>query len=402
MNGKRSWQNSLVALIALFFLGSIDTVLGQSVVKIGFVPSESFAPLFVAHERGYFKAQGLTTELVRLPSGAAILTQVSTGDMQVGGGALGAAAFNAAQQKLPVAFVAPMHFAYMEDYLVVRKAEIDAGRFKTVADLRGKACAINAKGVATEWVLDEVLKPGGLRIDNVDVKTLPFPEMLPALDNGAIVCGIITEPFATQAEEKNIGVRPLKAKPGAKPVPITVAFWNSDWAKKNDGAATAFMNGYLRAVRDLSEPNAWKAPVHTEIISKHTGVAAAVLLKTRAPVFSPNLELEEKEMMSQQEFNLRSGLFEIQRDEADQRVDRPLLRRSGGEASGEKSNKTRSKPFKHVQLAALRSNPQPLSFPAFAGGGLIGGWLVERFERLERFELLRGNLCASTKPSVKL
>jgi len=45
----------------LFFLGSIDTVLGQSVVKIGFVPSESFAPLFVAHERGYFKAQGLTT-----------------------------------------------------------------------------------------------------------------------------------------------------------------------------------------------------------------------------------------------------------------------------------------------------------------------------------------------------
>ena len=178
---------------------------------------------------------------------------------------------------------------------------------RSVADLRGKACAINAKGVATEWVLDEVLKPGGLRIDNVDVKTLPFPEMLPALDNGAIDCGIITEPFATQAEEKNIGVRPLKAKPGAKPVPITVAFWNSDWAKKNDSAARAFMSGYLRAVRDLSEPNAWKAPVHTEIINKHTGVAAAVLLKTRAPVFSPNLELEDKEMMSQQEFNLRLG-----------------------------------------------------------------------------------------------
>jgi hypothetical protein len=52
MNGKRSWQNSLIALIALFFLGSIDTVLGQSVVKIGFVPSESCAPQFVAPQRG--------------------------------------------------------------------------------------------------------------------------------------------------------------------------------------------------------------------------------------------------------------------------------------------------------------------------------------------------------------
>jgi ABC-type nitrate/sulfonate/bicarbonate transport system substrate-binding protein len=130
---------------------------------------------------------------------------------------------------------------------------------------------------------------------------------LPALDNGAVSCGIITEPFATQAEEKNIGVRPLKAKPGAHPVPITVMFWNSDWAKKNDASAKAFMSGYLRAVRDLSDPNAWKAPVHTEIINKHTGVPANVLVKTRAPSFSPNLELEEKVMMSQQEFNLRLG-----------------------------------------------------------------------------------------------
>jgi len=307
MTGNNSWFIGMIVLGFAICFGTVGVASAQSVVKIGFVPSESFAPLFVAHERGYFKAQGLSTELVRLPSGAAILTQVSTGDIQVGGGALGAAGFNAANQKLPVAFVAPMHFAYVEDYLVIRKAEIDAGRFKSVADLRGKPCAVNAKGVATEWVLDEVLKPGGIRIDNVDVKTLPFPEMLPALDNGAIHCGIVTEPFATQAEEKNIGVRPLKAKPGAKPVPITVAFWNSDWAKKNDSAARAFMSGYLRAVRDLSVPNAWKAPVHTEIISKHTGVGAAVLLKTRAPVFSPNLELDDKEMMSQQEFNLRLG-----------------------------------------------------------------------------------------------
>jgi len=307
MNGNKSRLGRMLVLAAVISVGSIGPVSAQSVVKIGFVPSESFAPLFVAHERGYFKAQGLTSELVRLPSGAAILTQVSTGDIQVGGGALGAAAFNAAHQKLPVAFVAPMHFAYNEDYLVVRKAEIDASRFKSVADLRGKPCAVNAKGVATEWVLDEVLKTGGLRIDDIDLKTLPFPEMVPALDNGAIVCGIVTEPFATQAEEKKIGIRPLKAKPGAKPVPITVAFWNSDWAKKNDAAARTFMNGYLRAVRDLSEPNAWRAPVHLEILSKHTRVGKDILTKTRAPVFSPNLDLEEKILMSQQEFNLRLG-----------------------------------------------------------------------------------------------
>lgn len=296
-----------MAFLAAILLGGGSRVSAQPAVKIGFIPSESFAPLFVAHERGYFRAQGLASELVRLTSGAAILTQVATGDLQVGGGALGAAGFNAAHQKLPVSFVAPMHFGHSEDYLVVRKAEIDAGRYKRVADLKGKACAVNAKGVATEWILDEALKYGGLTIDDIDLRTLPFPEMLPALEKGAIHCAIVTEPFATQAEEKGIGVRPLKALPGAKPVPITVLFWNSDWAKKNDAAAKAFMAAYLRAVRDLSEPNAWRAPVHLEILNKHTRVPAAVLLKTRAPSFSPNLEIEEKVMMAQQEFNLRRG-----------------------------------------------------------------------------------------------
>ena len=236
--------------------------------------------------------------------------------------------------------------------------------------------------MATEWVLDEVLKPVAIRIDNVDVKTLPFPEMLPALDNGAIHCGIVTEPFATQAEEKNIGVRPLKAKPGAKPVPITVAFWNSDWAKKNDSAARAFMSGYLRAVRDLSEPNAWKAPVHTEIISKHTGVGAAVLLKTRAPVFSSNLELDDKEMMSQQEFNLRLGYLKYK----EMKPIKELIDLSYAEGRSNK-REGNSGPVQDVPVVQAPS----FILPRVAGEDQK--WGIERsaaVERLERFELHEG------------
>jgi len=299
------WVSVIVFLGALLLVA--DPGATQTVVKIGVIPSESFAPIFLAHEKGYFKAQGIASELVRLPSGAAILTQVSTGDLQVGVGAFGAAGFNATHGKLPVAFVAPMHFAHVEDYLVVRKAEIDSGRFKTVTDLKGKPCAVNAKGVSTEWALDVVLRRGGIGIKDIDLKTLPFPEMVPALESGAIHCGIITEPFATQAEAKGVGVRPYHAPPGARPVPFTMLFWNSDWAKKNDAVARSVMLGYLRAVRDLSEPGAWRAPAHLEILNKYTRVGLEVLAKTRPPVFSPNLELEEKSMMELQELSLRQG-----------------------------------------------------------------------------------------------
>lgn len=307
MMRQRGWWWSWKALWLLVVLLAGARVATAQTVKIGYIPSESQAPLFLAHERGYFKAQGITTELVRLPSGAAILTQVSTGDLQVGGGALGAAGFNATHGKLPVAFVAPLHFGYPEDYFVVRKAEIDAGRFKTPADLKGKPCAVNAKGVATEWMLDQMLRPSGIGINDVDLKTLAFPEMVAALENGAIHCGIVTEPFATQAEAKGIGVRPYHAPPGSKPSPITMLFWNADWARKHNATARGFMLGFLQAVRDLSAPDAWRAPVHLELLQKYTGVPPDVLLKTRPPFFSPNLELDEEVMMAQQEFNLRHG-----------------------------------------------------------------------------------------------
>jgi NitT/TauT family transport system substrate-binding protein len=288
-------------------LGAAGTASAQSVVRIGFIPAEGSAPLYLAHERGYFKAQGVTTELVRLTSGAAILTQVSTGDLQAGQGALSAAGFNATHAKLPVAFVAPMHFAYIEDNFVVRKADIDAGRYQSIADLKGKSCASNAKGVATEWMLDQALRLGGLTVSDVELKTLPFPEMLAALENGAIQCGLITEPFATQAETKGVGVRPLQVKAGAKPVPVTTIFWNSEWAKKNDALARGYMLGYLKAVRELSEPGAWRSPANMEVIQKYTRVAPEVLMKTRPPLFNPNLELDEKVMMDQQEFYVRQG-----------------------------------------------------------------------------------------------
>ncbi len=65
MKAKQSRGNLVIVLLTIILLGTIRPVSAQSVVKIGFVPSESFAPLFVAHERGHFKAQGLTTDSLR-------------------------------------------------------------------------------------------------------------------------------------------------------------------------------------------------------------------------------------------------------------------------------------------------------------------------------------------------
>src|SRR5262245_57781012 len=55
---------------------------------------------------------------------------------------------------------------------------------------------------------------------------LQFPDMVPALETGAVEAAILTEPFPTLAEERGVAERPLPRPAGAKATPITAIFWN--------------------------------------------------------------------------------------------------------------------------------------------------------------------------------
>ncbi len=164
---------------------------------------------------------------------------------------MGAAGFNAVAAKLPLEFIAPLHMGYLEDYFTVRKA-LWGSQVKRIADLKGRPVALNTRGAAVEWMLDQVLRRDGLTIKDVQIKIMPFPDMVPALESGAVDAGIVTEPFPTLAEDKGVGVRPLERPAGAKAIPITATFWNAEWAKANPDLAHRVMLAYVRAVRDLA------------------------------------------------------------------------------------------------------------------------------------------------------
>lgn len=274
-------------------------------IKIGYIPTDSFAAMFIAAER-YLPAEGFEIETVRLPSGAEVLSQVATGQIQMGGGALGAAGYNAIAEGLPVKFIAPLHSGRVEDYLTVRKA-VWGSEIKRIADLKGKSVAVNAKGVATEWLLDVALRRDGLTLKDVDVKTMPFPDMVTALESGAIDGGIVSEPFPTIAEQKGVGIRPLEVTAQSRPLPITMIFWNTDWAKNNPAAADRFMVAYLKAARDLATDNGWQKEENLQIVGKFTGADLAVLKQARPHYLDANLDVDKSVLDNQQEFNMQYG-----------------------------------------------------------------------------------------------
>jgi NitT/TauT family transport system substrate-binding protein len=293
--------------VALAVLAAAAPVSPQAkpTVRVGYIPSDSFAALYIMADR-HLPAAGIGVETVKLAGGPEILSQVATGQLHVGGAGMGAASFNAVASALPVEFVAPLHSGYVEDYFTVRRASWEKA-IKRIADLKGKPVALNVRGAAVEWMLDQALRRDGLTLRDVQVKIMPFPDMVPALESGAVEAAILTEPFPTMAEERGIAVRPLARPAAARATPITTIFWNRDWAAKEPDLAHKVMVAYVRAVRDLALDNGWKQERNIDLMVKYTGAKAEVIRRARAHVLDPNLEMDPAVVDSMQRLSSEQG-----------------------------------------------------------------------------------------------
>lgn len=301
----RSLRAIAVALAVALLAAPALWAQAKPTVKIGYLPTDSFAALFLLADR-HLPAAGVNVETVRMAGGPEIVSQVATGQLQMGGGGMGAAGFNAVVSGLPVEYVAPLHSGYVEDYFVVRKA-VWGKEVKRVADLKGRAVALNIRGAAVEWMLDQVLRRDGLTIKDVQVKLMPFPDMVPALESGAVDAAILSEPFPTLAEDKGIALRPLTKAPGAKPVPITAIFWNKEWATANPELAQRVMVAYVKAARDLALGDGWQGDKTIETIVKFTPAKPDVLKKARPHAIDANLDMDASVLDSMQKFNAELG-----------------------------------------------------------------------------------------------
>jgi len=252
----------------------------------------------------YLPAADIGVETVRLAGGPEILSQVATGQLHVGGAGMGAAGFNAVASAMPIEFVAPLHSGYVEDYFTVRKASWEK-EIRRIGDLKGKPVALNVRGAAVEWMLDQALKKDGLTLRDVQIKIMPFPDMVPALESGAVEAAILTEPFPTLAEERAIAVRPLPRPAGAKATPITAIFWNKDWAAKNSDLAHKVMVAYVKAARD----NGWRQERNIDVMVKYTGAKADVIRRARAHVLDPNLDMDPAVLDSMQRLSSEMGFL---------------------------------------------------------------------------------------------
>jgi NitT/TauT family transport system substrate-binding protein len=81
---------TLLASIATFIIPLSSSPAAE--VKIGVANAVSDAGIFIAREKGFFKDEGLTVEIIAFASGANMVAPLGTGQLDVGGGSAAAPA----------------------------------------------------------------------------------------------------------------------------------------------------------------------------------------------------------------------------------------------------------------------------------------------------------------------
>ena len=165
---------------------------GDNTVKIGYLPSDHDAALFVAEKQGLYEKKGIKVELVQFNNGGDLMTAMASGQVDVGYVGI-APVLSSVAKGVPVKVISS---AQTEGSgIVVTK---DSG-IKSAADLKGKSIATPGEASIQHVLLSNYLDKNGLSIKDLNVSAMKVPSMNDALKTKQID-GIITfQPYVSIA-----------------------------------------------------------------------------------------------------------------------------------------------------------------------------------------------------------
>jgi len=303
-------SNFVVFAAALVFAAGAAHAQEQ-IVRVGSVKSTASLATLIAVEKGYFKEAGIRVEVTDLDTSTDSLAVVAQNRLQIVGGGLSAAYFNAVEKNLPVTVAFDRVSSPLGHKLLVRTDLKD--QIKSVAQLKERPLASNSRGSITNYEIGKILGTVGLGFRDVDLKFIPFTQVAIAFANKAVDAAFVIPPFAAQIAEQGLGVVVADPDDFVTPHPMTiaVAFINTDWAAKNDALAKSYFTAYMRGVRDYCQAY-HDGPNRAEVIdiAIRTGLERRpeILHKYPWSARNPDGRINVASMLDIQAFFVKEGL----------------------------------------------------------------------------------------------
>src|SRR5882757_4076644 len=129
-------QPARIVLAAALVLLAPATQAQEETIRVGSVRSTASLTTMIAIEKGYFREAGIKVELSELDTSTDSLAVVAQNRLQIVGGGLSAAYFNAVEKNLPVTVASDRVSSPLSHKLLVRTDLKD--QIKTIAQLKGR------------------------------------------------------------------------------------------------------------------------------------------------------------------------------------------------------------------------------------------------------------------------
>jgi NitT/TauT family transport system substrate-binding protein len=279
------------AAVATTGTGAAPAASGAPVpVRVALQGSASDAGVYVGIEAGYYRELGLEVEPVLVRAIPDMLPMLISGQVEAAGVGINAGTLNAVGRQAGFKLVAdkgsptPGHgfLAW-----VVRKDLVDSGRFRTDADLRGLTFAITPPLEATQSMvaLQRLLGRLDLRLEDVDLRPLPFGDMPAAYAGGSIDSSFLLEPLVSLGEQRGVLVRWRGLDEIFPNLPLGLIAYATRFADGQPDAARAFMVGYVRSVRAYLDgmDHGRNRDLVVAALTRHTEVKDAAVYERMVP-----------------------------------------------------------------------------------------------------------------------
>jgi NitT/TauT family transport system substrate-binding protein len=143
-------------------------------------------------------------------------------------------------------------------------------------------------------------------MSDIQLTTVAFAQVPPALDNGSLDAAILGEPLTTINKDK--GLVTVLADDFISGFTATYLYFGEPLIANKPEVARGFLKAYLRACRDLQ--GAYMNKDVAAIIEKYTKVPADVILRASPAQYDPNGAVPLDNLKTLQDYFLKRGELE--------------------------------------------------------------------------------------------
>ena len=239
----------LIIMIVVFLL-IIFTLYGMSTrnrdsIKIGYLPSDHDAALFVANSTGMFKDAGLDVELYEYNNGGDLMSAMASGDLDVGYVGITPVIFSISKG-VPVKIVAG---AQNEGSGLLSYSS----SVKSITDLKGKVVATPGESSIQSVLLKYDLKKHGLSNSDVQSPSMKVSSMSDALKTGSIDAMLTYEPYVTISKNINNQTLVENSSEILEDHPCCVVVMNEKFLSEKSDKARKIMDIHENATDKIME-----------------------------------------------------------------------------------------------------------------------------------------------------